>query len=194
MAQSAITVTVPSPTPPTNMSFLGQTPPNAPSQPVVDDGTAGTLTVLAAKTASVDQANFPSIDHEGLTGPGVVTVVAPGSRSEAPTVSVSTLGAYTAAPNRDHASSLSPATNPVLSSISPTTAVKAASGTQLITLTGTGFTPGCRVRVNGTERAATWVSATSMTCTVNKSPNATVWPIELMLGGAVLGSKDFTWT
>src|SRR6187549_2369363 len=117
MAQSAITVTVPNPTPPTNMSFVGQTPPNAPTQAVADDGTAGTLTVFAAKTASSDNANFPSVDHEGKGTE--VTVVAPGSDPDAPTIAFSDLGSYTSTPNAQHASSLSPTTNPALASISP---------------------------------------------------------------------------
>ena len=60
MAQSALTVTPPSPTPPTNMSFTGATPPNPPNYtkntmadwydngkfetyppPYFDDGSAG---------------------------------------------------------------------------------------------------------------------------------------------------------
>ena len=193
MAQSAITVTPTSPTPPTNFSFLGTTPPTAPAQPAVDDGTAGTLTVFAAKTASSDNANFPSVDHEGKGTE--VTVVAPGSDADAPTVSFSDLGSYTSTPNQQHASSLSPATNPALASITPTTAVKAASGTQLITCTGTAFTPGCRIWVDNQERTTTFVSATSLTTTVNKNPNAGVWNVDVKIGGvAVPSTRTFTWT
>ena len=193
MAQSAITVTPESPTPPTNFSFVGQTPPNAPAQLVVDDGTAGTLTVFAAKLASADNANFPSIDHEGK-GTEVV-VVAPGSRVEAPTVSFSDLGSYTISPNRDHASSLTPVTGPTLVSVAPTTAASGPSGTQLLTLTGTGFTPGCRIWANNVEQTTTFVSATSLTATVKKAPNAAAWPVNVRLGGvAVPSAQTFTWT
>jgi len=193
MAQSSITVTPPSPTPPTNFSFVGQTPPNAPTQPVADDGTAGTLTVFAAKTASADNANFPSIDHEGKGTE--VTVVAPGSRAEAPTISFSDLGSYTTNPNRDHASSLSPATAPTFASISPTTAVKGTSGTTTITVTGTGFVPGCRIWANNVEQTTTFVSSTTLTAAVKKSPDAGVWNVEVKLGGTPVGTaKTFTWT
>ena len=193
MSQSAITVTVPNPTPPTNMSFLGQTPPNAPTQPVADDGTAGTLTVFASKTASADNANFPSVDHEGKGTE--VTVVAPGSRAEAPTVSFSDLGNYTTNPNRDHASSLSPATAPTFASISPTTAVKGTSGTTTITATGTGFVPGCKIWANNVEQNTTFVSATSLTAAVKKSPDAGIWNVEVRLAGTPVGTaKTFTWT
>ena len=192
MAQSAITVTPENPTPPTNFSFVGQTPPNAPTQLVVDDGTAGTLTVFAAKLASADNANFPSIDHEGK-GTEVV-VVAPGSRVEAPTVSFSDLGSYTTNPNRDHASSLSPVTQPALASLTPATAAS-GTGTQGLTVTGTGFTPGCRIWVNNQERPTTFVSATSLSTTFNKSNAAGVWKVEVKLGGvAVPTAQNFTWT
>ena len=95
--QSSITVTPENPSPPTNFTtvFLGQTPPNSPAQTVVDDGAAGTLTVFGANRASVDNTNFPSVPHEAAGTE--VTVVAPGSRVEAPTVSMSVLGNYTIA-------------------------------------------------------------------------------------------------
>jgi len=192
MAQSAITVTPTNPTPPTNFSFLGTTPPTAPAQPAADDGTAGALTVVAAKTASVDNANFPSVEGEAKGTEVVVT--APGSVAAAPTASISVLGSYTATPNAQHASSMSPATNPALASITPTTAVS-GTGTQLITCTGTNFTPQCRIWANNQERTTTYVSATSLTSTVPKAPTATTWPIDVKLGGVTVPStRTFTWT
>ncbi len=192
MAQSAITVTPPNPTPPTNMSFLGTTPPTAPTQPVADDGTAGTLTVFAASTASADAANFPSATHEGKGTE--VTVVAPGSRPEAPTIAFSDLGAYTTNPNRDHASSLSPATNPTLTTLTPATAVS-GTGTQGLTVTGTGFTPGCRIWVNNAEQTTTYVSATSLTSVIQKKREPGTWLVDVKLGGVPVASqKTITWT
>jgi len=193
MAQSAITVTPPNPTPPTNMAtFLGTTPPTAPAQTVVDDGAALAVTLFAANRASVDQANFPSLPHEAAGTEVIVT--APGSVAVAPTVSVSVLGAYTTEPNRQHASSLTPATASTVASITPTTAA-AGAGTQLITVTGTGFTPNSRIWANNQERTTTYVSATSLTTTVPKSPTATTWPIDVKLGGvAAPSTRTFTWT
>jgi hypothetical protein len=193
MAQSAITVTPPSPTPPTNFTtFLGTTPPTAPAQTTIDDGAAGAVTLFAANRASVDQANFPSVAHEAAGTEVVVT--APGSVAQSPTVAVSVLGAYTTTPNRDHASSMSPAGNPTLASITPTTAVS-GTGTQLLTVTGTGFTPGCRIWANNQERQTTYVSATSLTATVPKSPTAASWPVDVKLGGVpVASTRTFTWT
>jgi hypothetical protein len=190
MAQSAITVTPPNPTPPTNFSYVGATPPHAPTQPVVDDGTAGTLTVFAAKLASVDNTNFPSVDAEGKGTE--VTVTAPGSRVECPTVAFSDLGNYTTNPNRDHASSLSPATNPALASISPTSTASGV-GTQLLTATGTNFTKQSVIRVNGVNQPTTFVSATSLTATVTKKTTAGTWPVTVLTGGAVETAPQ-TWT
>jgi len=194
MSQSAITVTPPNPTPPTNMSFLGTTPPTAPAQPAVDDGAAGTLTVFAAKTASSDNANFPSVDAEGKGTE--VTVIAPGSRVEAPTVAFSDLGNYTSTPNAQHASSLSPTTNPTLSTITPTTAVSGASGTVALTaVTGVGFTKQSVVYANGVPAPTVFVSPTTLTATIPKKTSAGTWPITVVTGGVVTTTaQTFTWT
>jgi len=195
MAQSAITVTPPNPTPPTNMSFLGTTPPTAPAQLVADDGAAGVLTTLAASTVSADPTNFPSATHEGKGTEVVFTAASPNPGPLGQLQAVSVLGNYTATPNAQHASSMSPVTNPTLASITPTTAVSAATGTQLITCTGTGFTPGCRIWVDNVERTTTFVSATSITTTVPKKPNAGLWAVDVKLGGvAVPSTRTFTWT
>jgi len=90
MAQNAFTVTPPNPTPPTNLSYVGNTPPLDPAQPYVDDGIpaaipnsrlltpanantindpAGALTLFAVKVAASNTAGAPgagvSVDHEG---------------------------------------------------------------------------------------------------------------------------------
>src|SRR4051812_10199173 len=109
MAQSATTVTPDGPTPPTNFGSgqVGLRPPTAAS-PYLDDGTAGALTAFATISSGTT--------WEGLGTESVYT--APGSLAYAPTQSVSCLGSYTTVPNQQHASSLSPATNPTLSTIS----------------------------------------------------------------------------
>ncbi|HZD62100.1 MAG TPA: hypothetical protein VE200_04820 [Xanthobacteraceae bacterium] len=191
MAQSAITVTPPNPTPPTNFSFLGTTPPTAPAQPAVDDGTAGTLTVFAAKTASSDNANFPSVDHEGKGTE--VTVVAPGSRVEAPTISFSDLGSYTTTPNAQHASSLSPATNPTLTSVTGASNVSGV-GTTTLTATGVGFTRQSQIVSNGVTYPTTFVSSTSLTAAnVTKKTTAGTLPVYVLTGG-VVQTNTVNWT
>jgi len=199
MAQSAITVTPPNPTPPTNMAtFLGTTPPTAPAQTAVDDGAAAALTLFAAQRASADPGNFPSVAHEAAGTEVVVATTYPpayvGAPPHYPLAAVSVLGAYTTTPNQQHASSLTPATAPAFASLAVATAA-AGAGTQLISAVGTNFTPGCRIWANNQERQTTFVSATSLTATVPKSPTAAVWPIEVKLGGvAVPSTRNFTWT
>jgi hypothetical protein len=102
MAQSALTVTPPSPTPPTNMSFTGATPPNPPNltkntyadwadntkfdtapPPYFDDGAAGVLTAFAANTAAL--ASGTGVNSGGTEGsyPGAAAGAVPASTSVA---------------------------------------------------------------------------------------------------------------
>lgn len=197
MAQSAITVTPENPTPPTNMSFLGTTPPLAPAQPAADDGTAGALGVFAVKTASVDNANFPSVDHEGRGNE--LSVTAPGSRAECPTIAVScgptlpapTVGGAPISPNQLHASSLSPLTNPTLSTATPSTASGAGNAT--VTATGVGFTRQSVIWVNGIAYPTTFVSSTSLTASAPKKSTAGTLPVKVVTGGAV-ETATVNWT
>ena len=100
-----------------------------------------------------------------------------------------------AGPNATHASTMSPVTNPALVSIAPTTLAAAATGTQLITATGTGFVPGCRIWHDGVEQDTTWVSATSITALVKKRSYAGIVPVVVKLGGVQVGATTtFTWT
>jgi hypothetical protein len=197
MAQSAITVTPPNPTPPTNMSFLGTTPPLAPAQPAADDGTAGTLGLFAAKIASVDNANFPSVDHEGRGNE--LSVTAPGSRAECPTIAVScgpvlpaqTVGGAPVSPNQLHASSLSPSTNPTLTTAGPSTA--SGTGNATVTATGVGFTKQSVIFVNGISYPTTFVSSTSLTASAPKKATAGTLPVNVVTGGAVT-TASVNWT
>jgi IPT/TIG domain len=99
MAQSALTVTPPNPTPPTNLSTVGNTPPLDPAQAAADDGipvavpNSRLLTpvvdasynepspnkfVFAAKTAAANTASAPgagmSVDNEGKGTETLVTI------------------------------------------------------------------------------------------------------------------------
>ena len=193
---------------------------NTAPPPYFDDGTAGSLTAFAANTAALasgtgataggTEGSYPgaangvvpastSVAHEGAGSETVVTVTYPpaytGSAPHYPLVMVSDMGAYTTTPNAQHASSMSPAVNPALASITPTTAVSAPTGTQLITCTGTNFTQGCRIWVDNVERSTTFVSGTSLTTTVPKKSTAGPWLVDVKLGGvAVPSTRTFTWT
>jgi hypothetical protein len=202
MAQSALTVTPPNPTPPTNMSFLGTTPPTSPSQPTADDGTAQALTAFAVKTASVDNVLFPSVEHEGRGTEVVVTKVAGSGPTDynpntflplgtSQMITVSDLGTYTTNPNAQHASSLSPAVNPTLTSIA---SVAAGTGNGTCAATGTGFTKQSVLWVNGIAYPTTFTSATAISCTAPKraTPGQT-WPVKVVTGG-VVETATVNWT
>jgi hypothetical protein len=104
MAQSALTVTTPSPTPPTNMSFTGATPPNPPNYtkntyndpknwssvnpkdfppPYFDDGTAGSLIVFAANTAALASGSGATGGGTEGSYPGAANGAVPASTSVA---------------------------------------------------------------------------------------------------------------
>jgi hypothetical protein len=98
MAQNALTVTPPNPTPPTNFSFTGATPPNPPNYtkltmadsknwgpgsgtvyaptnppPYFDDGTAASLLVYAANTAALASGSGATAGGTDGTYPGTGT-------------------------------------------------------------------------------------------------------------------------
>lgn len=102
MAQSALTVTPPSPTPPTNMSFTGATPPNPPNftkntyidyapdtdfdtypPPYFDDGSAGALTAFAANTAALASGSGATAGGTEGSYPGAAAGAVPVSTSVA---------------------------------------------------------------------------------------------------------------
>jgi hypothetical protein len=102
MAQSALTVTPPNPTPPTNMSFTGATPPNPPNftkntyadaadnnifntypPPYFDDGAAGSLTAFAANTAALASGTGATAGGTEGSYPGAANGVVPASTSVA---------------------------------------------------------------------------------------------------------------
>lgn len=194
MAQNAITVFNPNPTPPTNFAavFLGQTPPNAPTQTAVDDGTSSTITVFAAKRTSVDNSGYPSVDSEGLGTEVVVT--APGSRAECPTVAFSCLGNYTTTPNAQHASSLSPGPA-TITTLAPQN-VASGAGTSALTVTGTNFTKQSQVYVGGVAQTTVFVSPTSLTvAAAPKKLTAGTVPVTVMTAGTVqTAATNWTFT
>lgn len=192
MAHNVLTVTNENPTPPTNFSFVGATPPTDPAQVQADDGTAGTLTVFAAKTAVAGTAGYTSVDHEGK-GTEVV-VLAPGSHVEAPTASFSCLGNYTTTPNASHASYLNSATPATITALAPATPVSGAGVTQL-TVTGTGFTRKSEVWISGVRQTTNYVSATSLVV-VNAAKKATAGnlPVTVVSDGATTAATNWTFS
>jgi len=213
MAQSALTCTPANPTPPTNMSFVGNTAPLDPAQAAVDDGFAGwpgtvaspsggvngfiTGTAFAAKTAAANTAGAPgagvSNDSEGKGTE--VTYTAPVSGL----VSFSDLGSYTnlvsSPPNSQHASSLSAALTSTITGLAPASPASGA-GTLTLTVTGTNFNRTSVVSVNGIPQTTNYVSATSLTVTnAPKKATAGGVPVTVSTGGASgMTTAPTTWT
>jgi hypothetical protein len=200
MAQSALTVTVANPTPPTNFSFVGNTPPLDPAQPPVDDGAAGSVVVFAAKTAASNTAGAPgagvSNDHEGKGSEVVVT--APGSSviAGAETKSFSDMGNYTSTPNSSHASCLSNAVTPTISGVSAGGA--SGPGTTLLTVTGTNYTRASVVYVDGVAQTTNYVSPTSLTVTnapkKSSAGNRAVTVSSASVGGTTTAPTNWVFT
>jgi hypothetical protein len=191
------------------------TPTNAP--PYFDDGITRTLTsgginenipasgvsaspqAIAVKVAALAVAGT-SVDGEGRGTENVVTasVANPSPAGQLKTVNCgpnATQATRDAGPNASHAATQSPTTFPTLTSTTPSTST-AGTTTQGITLTGTGFVPGCRIYINGMMVSTTYVSATSLSTTVPKKPTAggTPWEIKVGLGGGFTAPQSFTWT
>ena len=247
MAQSALTVTPPNPTPPTNMVFAGVTGPNPPNYTKVnyaepngdldanglwtgtslapgdrknpnpppytdvDAGAAGPLQTFAAAASAL--AGGTSTTSGGTEGTYPGTGTGPNGVGAVP---ASTSVAHEGRRHRGHGARAGQhhphlrgrharhepqrlsrphhdagdarrraerlarvddvaATNPAFASLAVATAAAAPTGTQLISCVGTNFVPGCRIWVNNVERTTTYVSATSITATINKATVASVW-------------------
>jgi hypothetical protein len=283
MAASALTVTPPNPTPPTNFSSVGCTPPNPPNYrrqsydgafaqpptnppPFFDDGTGGSRILFAANTAALASGTSANDTGTGTTvstaptgagGTGVNSVAGtypgtgtlatdvsdvgpvPASSSVAsegagtevsvtatyaagvlipgsaatyiptgqtpawaegaaggPLITASDLGSFTgvaAPPNQQHASSLSPATNPALTSITPGSTVSGV-GTTTLGATGTNFTRQSIINVNGVNQVTTFISTTSLNApAVTKKATAGPWNVVVITGGAVVTAAQ-VWT
>ena len=273
MAQSALTVTTPSPTPPTNLACTGSTPPNPPNYsrrtvgpppdiitnppPYFDDGVPAYTSTFAsaneisstptmpasiatfiANTAALTSGTSAADNNTGTTA-GTTTTAAGGTGFNSVTgtypvqgglvpastslahegagTETSVTQSYSSAilapiplkmfgcgpaltqgtspqPNQVHASSLSPTTNPTLSSITPGGTVSGASGTYTLTCTGVGFTRQSVVYVNGVPQLTVFASSTSLTCAaVTKKTSAGTWPVTVVTGGVVTTTAQ-NWT
>jgi len=201
MPQSTLTVTPPNPTPPTNMSFVGMTPPtNASEVPFDDqDGDVGNPLLFQAGWQAATPGNLAFCPPEG-TGTEV-SATAPGSRAACPTVSMSCLGNFTGVasggPNSQHPSS-SPLSQPLLTSISPAT-LPAVAGSQLLTCTGANFTAQSVIWLTNSPRTTTFVNATTLTATIAKATSPTTWQVWVITptpnGGSVITvSKGMVFT
>jgi hypothetical protein len=217
MAQSAVTVTSPNPTPPTNLSFVGATPPHDVLQAIADDGIAlatpnatssaaangntlnepsGSRIVFAAKTAAAGSGT--SVDGEGKGTEVVVTATVPNPSpagqlqmvSCGPVLTPGTLPV----PNALHPSTLSGTAVPTLTGASGASNVSGA-GTTLMTATGTNFNRGSIVNINGIPYQTNFVSATSITVTnAPKRATAGTVPVTVTSNGITTAPVNWTFT
>ena len=184
MAQSELTVTPVGPTPPTNMSFVGQRPPTAPGLPFVDDGPAQSVTAFAAANGGAE--------HEAR-GTEVIVVAGTDPDPNHRTTTVSVLGAYTATPNKDHASSKAPATPPTIVGLVPASTSAAGGGTMALTVNGTGFRGDSQIFVNSIPYTTTFIDATKLSAAnVQKRTSAGTLPVTVVTGGVATSATNWT--
>jgi hypothetical protein len=98
---------------------------------------------------------------------------------------------YSEFPNQNHASTLSPPGLLTFTLLAPDN-IASGGGTQLLTCTGTNFTPQSKIAVNGVTQTTTFVSSTSLTATVTKKATAGTWPVLIQTAG--VNSAPRTWT
>lgn len=199
MAQSALTVTVANPTPPTNYNavYVGNTPPLDPAQPAVDDGTAGSLTVFGAQAAATSTGSAPGAGISNAPeGKGSeVTVAATSTNPSAigQFISFSCLGNWTGNPNNDHASSLNAPGTSTIGSLSA--GGVHGPGTTLLTVTGTNFRRDSIVSVSGVPQITNFASATSISVTnAPKNPVAGNLPVTVTTGGVTTAPTNWVFT
>jgi hypothetical protein len=156
---------------------------------VTSGGTEGTYPGAAsgAVPASTSLAHEAAGSETSYTAPGNIThtyVVGTMDTSKAYGVGpAQTAASIAAGPNGNHASSLSPATNPTLTSVSAGGA--SGGGNATCTATGTGFTRQSVLNINGINYPTTFVSATSLTASAPKKATAGNLPVVVITGGAV---------
>ena len=220
MAQSALTVTPPSPTPPTNMSFTGATPPNPPNftkltyadyadnsifntnpPPYFDDGTAGSLIVFAANTAALASGTGATAGGTEGSYPGAANGVVPASTSVAHegagTEVVVTATSTNPGPNGQlqMTSVLGAYTATPTTSLANGASNVSGAGTTLLTVTGTNFNRSSVVYVNGVAQTTNYVSATSLTVTnAPKRATAGTLPVTVVNGAGGTPSNATNWT
>lgn len=100
-------------------------------------------------------------------------------------------------PNMTHASTLSPAALPTVTTFVPATnTVVSGAGTMSLQVNGTGFTPQTVIWVNGAPVVTNYVSSVRVDCTgVPKRPTAGTYPVIAVNGGVVQStSVNYQWT
>jgi hypothetical protein len=183
-------------------------------------GAVPASTSVAHEGAGTETQTWGPSTGANLTGynaavlvPGVLATYLPNNPGTAwaegaaggPPVMVSDLGAYAwiaaGGPNGQHASSLSPVTNPTISAtpataLSPST-IASGTNTFALTVTGVGFTKQSVVYINGIPQATVFVSSTTLTVAAAlKKATAGTLPVTVVTGGVVVtaNAPNMTYT
>lgn len=149
--------------PPTTVNNVGAVPA---SSSVAHEGSGTEVTVLAPGNINYSYVGGVTLDMSRSVSCG--PVLTPGTLP---------------VPNQLHASSLSPAVNPTLTSVSAGGA--SGGGTATCTATGVGFTKQSVLNINGINYPTTFVSSTSLTAVAPKKATAGNLPVVVITGGAV---------
>ena len=192
MAQSALTVTPPNPTPPTNMSCTGATPPNPPNYtkatytdmmdnnkfdsappPYFDDGAAGSLILFAANTAALASGSGGTAGGTEGSYPGAAAGAVPASTSvphEGAGTELAVTSTYSSGIYIPGGATVMVSTGPVLTAASIAAGPNASHASTLTPTTNPAFaslTVGSAVSGAGT---------TLLTCTgTNFVPGCRIW-------------------
>jgi hypothetical protein len=174
-------------TPGTNAAGAGGTGFNSVlgSYPGVASGLVPAATSATAEGLGTETLNTASYSS-AIYAPIALTTVGAGPAL----VKATTDAGAPVSPNSLHASSLSPATNPALTSIAT---IASGGGTGTCSATGTNFTRQSVLVVNGVSYPTTFVSATNITATTAKRPTAGTWPVYVVTGG-VITTATVNWT
>jgi hypothetical protein len=183
-------------------------------------GAVPASTSVAHEGAGTETQTWGPSTGANLTGynaavlvPGVLSTYLPNNPGTAwaegaaggPPVMVSDLGSYSwitsGGPNGQHASSLSPVTNPTISAtpataLSPST-IASGTNTFALTVTGVGFTKQSVVYINGIPQTTVFVSSTSLTVAAAlKKATAGTLPVTVVTGGVVVttNAPNMTYT
>jgi hypothetical protein len=178
----------------TDVSDAGPVPA---STSVAHEGAGTEVVVQKIYGATANDYNPNTFLPYSGTGGGIAGAVAGTwqmvTASTGPALPAPSVGAGPVAPNQTHASSLSPTTNPTLTTAGPSTA--SGTGTATVTATGVGFTPQSVIWVNGIPYATTYVSSTSLTAVAPKRATAGTLPVNVITGGVVTtASQNWTFT
>lgn len=185
MAQSALTVTPPNPTPPTNMSFTGATPPNPPNftkltyadwqdntrfdtspPPYFDDGTAGSLILFAANTAALASGTGATSGGTENSYPGASGGAVPASTSvahEGAGTEVSVTSSYTAGAYLPGGATIMVSTGPVLTAASIAAGPNASHASSLSPTTAPTLTTATPTTASGAGNATVTATGTGFT-------------------------------